>query len=167
LRIRNSKEALDNSAIHPESYHIVRKMAKDLDVPVEKLIGSADDISKINPEKYVTEDVGLPTLEDIIKELKKPALDPRDEFSSIEFEQDVTEIEDLKPDMKLFGKVTNVTNFGAFVDVGVHQDGLVHISNLSSKFVRDPHEVVSVGDKIRVRVISVDIELNQIDLEKI
>lgn len=167
LRIRNSKEALDNSAIHPESYHIVRKMAKDIDVPVDKLIGSADDISKINPEKYVTEDVGLPTLEDIIKELKKPALDPRDEFSSIEFEQDVTEIEDLKPDMKLFGKVTNVTNFGAFVDVGVHQDGLVHISNLSSKFVRDPHEVVSVGDKIRVRVISVDIELNQIDLEKI
>ncbi|MDP8299771.1 MAG: Tex family protein [Candidatus Tantalella remota] len=167
LRIRNSKVPLDNSSIHPESYYIVRKMAEDISVPVEKLIGSADDISKINPKKYVTDEVGLPTLQDIIKELKKPGLDPREEFSSIEFEQDVTEIEDLKPDMKLFGKVTNVTNFGAFVDVGVHQDGLVHISNLSNKFVKDPHEVVSVGDKIRVRVISVDTELNQIDLQRI
>jgi len=166
LRIRNSANPLDNSSIHPESYHIVEKMADDLSVGVDKLIGNDEMISKISLKNYVSEEAGLLTLEDIKKELRKPGLDPRKKFENIEFRQDIMHIEDLKPAMKLFGKVTNVTNFGAFVDIGVHDDGLIHISNLSTKFVKDPHDVVSVGDKVRVKVLSVDTELNQIDLEK-
>lgn len=167
LRIRNSGNPLDNSAIHPESYRIVEEMAKALAVSVDKLIGNPGLVSRITLKDYVAEDVGLPTLQDIKKELEKPGLDPRKKFENIEFRQDIMDIEDLKPDMRLFGKVTNVTNFGAFVDIGVHHDGLIHISNLSKKFVKDPHEVIAVGDKVRVKVLSVDTELNQIDLERI
>ncbi|MGB2600828.1 MAG: Tex family protein [Candidatus Omnitrophota bacterium] len=167
LRIRNSDNPFDNSAIHPESYHIVEEMAKNLSVSVDKLIGTPDLIARISPKDYVSEDVGLPTLQDIIRELEKPGLDPRKKFENIEFRQDIMDIEDLKSDMRLFGKVTNVTNFGAFVDIGVHHDGLIHISNLSKKFVKDPHDVIAVGDKVRVKVLSVDTELNQIDLERI
>lgn len=167
LRIRTSPNRLDNSAIHPESYHIVEKMAADLGADIDRLIGSKDLISKISPQKYITAETGLPTIEDIKLELFKPGLDPRKEFVNVEFRADIKDIEDLKRDMKLFGKVTNVTNFGAFVDVGVHHDGLIHISNLSRKFVDDPHDVVSVGDRVRVKVISVDTELNRIDLERI
>ncbi|MBD3425812.1 MAG: S1 RNA-binding domain-containing protein [Candidatus Omnitrophica bacterium] len=167
LRIRNSENPLDNSAIHPESYHIVEKMARDLSVPVAKLIGNKDLVSRISVKDYTSEQIGFPTLRDIIRELEKPGLDPRKKFENIEFRHDIMDIEDLKSDMRLFGKVTNVTNFGAFVDVGVHQDGLIHISKLSKKFVKDPHEVVSVGDKVRVKVLSVDTELGQIDLERI
>lgn len=167
LRIRDSRNPLDNSSIHPESYSVVERMARDLGLPPDKLIGNDDIIAKIRPSDYVTEECGLPTLKDILKELRKPGLDPREKFGNVEFRQDITVISDLKADMRLFGKVTNVTNFGAFVDIGVHQDGLVHISNLSNKFVSDPHEVVAVGDRVRVKVISVDEELGHIDLQKV
>jgi len=167
LRIRGSVNPLDNSAIHPESYPVVERMAADLGLSPDKLIGNDDMIARIRPADYVTEETGLPTIKDIVKELRKPGLDPRKKFENVEFRPDITDISDLKADMRLSGKVTNVTNFGAFVDVGVHQDGLVHISNLSSKFVNDPHEVVAVGDRVRVKVLSVDEELGQIDLQKI
>ncbi len=167
LRIRASSNSLDNSAIHPEAYHVVEKMAEDLSVSVDKLVGNKDIVAKISLKDYVTDTIGLLTLEDIKTELLKPGLDPRKEFSSVDFRDDVQEVDDLKPDMKLFGKITNVTNFGAFVDVGVHQDGLIHISNLSKKFIKDPHDEVSVGDRVRVKVLSVDTDLNRIDLERI
>jgi len=167
LRIRNSENPLDNSAIHPESYHIVEKMAKDLNVKVEKLIGNEDLVSKIDLKKYVTEQAGLPTLTDIAKELKKPGLDPRQEFTSIEFSSDINELKDLKEGMILDGNVTNVTNFGAFVDIGVHQDGLIHISRMGNRFVKNPYEIVSVGDNVKVKVLTIDTQLKRISLELI
>ncbi|OGI00504.1 MAG: RNA-binding transcriptional accessory protein [Candidatus Melainabacteria bacterium GWF2_37_15] len=167
LRIRNSENPLDNSAIHPESYHIVEKMAKNLNVSTEKLIGNQELISKIKLSDYVTEQIGMPTLQDIIAELKKPGLDPRKEFSSLEFSSEINEIKDLEIGMELDGVVTNVTNFGAFVDIGVHQDGLVHISKLSDRFVSNPYDIVSVGDTLKVRVISVDKQLKRISLERV
>jgi len=167
LRIRNSKNPLDNSAIHPESYSVVEKMAKDLGVKIENLIGNEELISKIRLADYVTADIGLMTLKDIINELKKPGLDPRKEFSSIQFSSEINEIADLNTGMELEGVITNVTNFGAFVDIGVHQDGLIHISKLSDRYVSNPHEIVSVGDNVKVRVASVDKELKRISLERI
>jgi uncharacterized protein len=165
LRIPGGATPLDNSAIHPESYPIVEKMAADQNLPVDRLVGNAAAIAKIDPQKYVTGTVGLPTLNDIIQELKKPGVDPRKDFSSIEFSADINDLSDLQENMTLEGTVTNVTNFGAFVDVGVHQDGLVHISKLSDRYVRDPHEVVAVGDRVRVRVLKVDLDLKRISLE--
>lgn len=164
LRIRASKNPLDNSAIHPESYKIVEKMAKDLGVKIENLISNEPLISQVDINNYVDEKVGIPTLNDIIKELKKPGLDPREEFSNIEFQEGINKISDLKEGLELNGVVTNVTNFGAFVDIGVHQDGLLHISQMGQKFVKNPYEVVSVGDKIKVKVISVDEALKRISL---
>lgn len=166
LRIRNSKNPLDNSAIHPESYVIVEKMAKDLGVKVDDLIANDELISKIKISNYVTDSVGIPTLTDIISELKKPGLDPREEFSSVEFSNEINEISDLKEGMILEGTVTNVTNFGAFVDIGVHQDGLIHISKLSKTFVSNPYDVISVGDRVKVSVLSVDAQLKRISLER-
>lgn len=165
LRIRNSKNPLDNSAIHPESYHIVEAMAKDLNVNVKELIGNDELISQIKLSNYVTEKAGIPTLTDIMQELRKPGLDPRKEFTSIQFSSDINEIDDLETGMELEGNVTNVTNFGAFVDIGVHQDGLIHISKMGDRFVKSPYEVVSVGDSVKVRVVSVDKELKRISLE--
>lgn len=167
LRIPNGINPLDNSGVHPESYAAVEKMAKDLGVEVEGLIANENLIQKIDANKYVTQDIGLLTLNDIIQELKKPGVDPRKDFSSIEFSSDINTLEDLKEGMVLDGTVTNVTNFGAFVDIGVHQDGLIHISKLSSKFVTNPHEIVSVGDTVKVKVLSVDAELKRISLESI
>jgi uncharacterized protein len=167
LRIRGSADPLDNSAIHPESYGIVERMAEDTGTAVKDLIANDAEIAKIDLKKYITPDVGIFTLEDIRKELLKPGLDPRSEFVNVEYRADIRSIRDLKRDMRLFGKVTNVTNFGAFVDIGVHQDGLVHISNLSRKFIKSPHEAVSVGDRVKVKVLSVDPELKRIDLEKL
>jgi len=131
------------------------------------LIGNEELISKIKISGYVTEEVGLMTLQDIISELKKPGLDPRKEFSSLEFSSEINDIDDLQVGLELEGIVTNVTNFGAFVDIGVHQDGLVHISKLSDRFVSNPHDIVSVGDTFKVRVVSVDKPLKRISLEKI
>ncbi|MDR0485207.1 MAG: RNA-binding transcriptional accessory protein [Elusimicrobiota bacterium] len=165
LRIPGSENPLDNSAIHPENYAIVEKMASDLSVDIGGLIGNETLISKIKINDYVTDSAGLLTLADIISELKKPGFDPRKDFSNIEFDSSINEISDLKEDMILDGVVTNVANFGAFVDIGVHQDGLIHISKLSSKFVKDPQSVVSVGDRIKVRVLKVDPELKRISLE--
>jgi len=167
LRIRNCENPLDNSAIHPESYHIVEKMAKDLGVKTKELIGNEELISQIKINDYVNNKIGLLTLQDIISELKKPGLDPRKEFSSLEFSSEINEMSDLQIGMELDGIVTNVTNFGAFVDIGVHQDGLVHISKLSNKFVSNPHDVVSVGDTFKVKVASVDKQLKRISLERV
>ncbi|MBT9438077.1 MAG: S1 RNA-binding domain-containing protein [Desulfobacterales bacterium] len=165
LRIRGSSNPLDNSAIHPETYHIVEKMANDRKVSLDQIIGNEKLISLINIEKYVTEDFGIPTLTDILDELKKPGIDPRKEFKSVEFSADINDLEDLTEDMILEGNVTNVTNFGAFVDIGVHQDGLIHISKLSNSFVKDPNDIVSVGDTVTVKVLDVDVALKRISLE--
>ena len=164
LRIPNAKNPLDNTAVHPESYKIVEQMAKDLRTTVAKLVVDKDLQSKIDINSYVTEDVGLPTLTDIKNELEKPGRDPRCEIEEFEFDNRVNTIEDLQTGMVLPGIVTNVTNFGAFVDIGVHQDGLVHISQLSDRFVKDPHEVVSLRQHVIVKVVDVDMDRNRISL---
>jgi len=165
LKVRGSANPLDNTTIHPERYSLVERMASDAGVTVDKLIGNEEVIAKIDMNKYVSADVGIPTITDIGKELKKPGVDPRDEFESVEFSANINEISDLAAGMELNGVVTNVTNFGAFVDIGVHQDGLMHISQMSDRFVKDPHEIVSVGDKVKVKVISVDQVLKRISLQ--
>jgi uncharacterized protein len=167
LRIRGSSNPLDNCAIHPETYYIVEKMANDMKVSLDQIIGNEKFISLINIEKYVTEEFGIPTLTDILDELKKPGIDPRKEFKSVEFSATINNLEDLKKEMILEGNVTNVTNFGAFVDIGVHQDGLIHISKLSDSFVKDPNDIVSVGDTITVKVLDVDVALKRISLQMI
>jgi uncharacterized protein len=164
LRIRGGEHPLDASAVHPERYSLVEKMAADLGVPVVSLIGDAKAVERIHTEKYQSGDVGHFTLNDILAELKKPGRDPRASFEPPKFRDDVRTLEDLKPGMELEGVVTNVTAFGAFVDVGVHQDGLVHVSQLADRFVKDPSEVVKVGEKIRVRVLEVDLNRKRISL---
>ena len=164
LRIPNAKNPLDASAVHPESYSIVEKMAADCGCTVEELIKSPELRKKVNVNKYVTKSVGLPTLTDIMKELEKPGRDPRGQAETFEFDPRVHTPEDLVPMMELPGIVTNITNFGAFVDVGVHQDGLVHISQLADKFVRDPNEVVKLHQHVRVRVMEVDSRRHRIAL---
>ncbi len=156
LRIPNAKDPLDNSAVHPERYGLVKKMAKDLKVTVADLIGNEALVNSINLPKYVTNEVGLPTLQDIKDELLKPGRDPRRVIKVFEFEPGIAKITDLIPGMELPGIVTNITAFGAFVDVGVKQDGLVHISQLADRFVKDPTEVVSVHQHVRVKVMEVD-----------
>lgn len=164
LRIREARNPLDASAVHPESYSIVKEMAKDQNCSVKELIENKEARESINLEKYVTETVGLPTLNDIITELDKPGRDPRPEFEVFSFSDDVHSIKDLKVGMRLPGIVTNVTKFGAFVDVGAHQDGLVHISQLADKYVSDPNEIVKVNQKVEVDVIEVDINRKRIAL---
>lgn len=164
LRVRDGEHPLDASAVHPESYPVVDAMAKDLGVGVPELMKRPELQQKIKPEKYVTEKTGLPTLKDILAELARPGRDPRKQFEAFQFAEGVEKITDLKPGMKLAGLVTNVTAFGAFVDIGVHQDGLVHISQLSDTFVQDPSEVVKVAQKVQVTVMEVDIERARIAL---
>ena len=164
LRIRGASNPLDSSAVHPERYALVETMAKDLGVGVGELVGNAALAGQIELKKYVSEDVGLPTLKDIVEELKKPGRDPRAVFEKPAFRDDVTSIDDVREGMTLEGIVTNVTAFGAFVDIGIHQDGLVHVSELADRFVSDPSEVVKTGDKIKVRVIGVDKARNRISL---
>lgn len=164
LRIRGGDQPLDASAVHPERYDLVATMARQLDVDVQSLIGNDSLVNRIEIKNYVNDEVGEPTLRDIIDELKKPGRDPRDTFEPPKFRDDVNEIGDLQPDMVLEGVVTNVTAFGAFVDIGVHQDGLVHVSQLADKFVNDPREVVKVGDKLTVRVLEVDLPRQRIAL---
>lgn len=164
LRIRGGDHPLDASAVHPERYDLVEAIARDLGASVGDLVGNPALIERIEPERYLSEHVGLPTLHDIIEELKKPGRDPRESFEAPAFRDDVTEIKDLKPGMVLEGVVTNIVAFGAFVDVGVHHDGLVHVSQLADRFVKDPNEVVRVGQKVRVTVLSVDLERNRIAL---
>lgn len=164
LRIHESKNPLDASAVHPESYPIVNQMAKDLNCSIGDLMTSTELRKQLDLKKYVTEKTGLPTLTDILSELEKPGRDPRKVFEVFSFTDGVNTIADLKLGMKLPGIVTNVTNFGAFVDIGVHQDGLVHISHLADKFIKDPKEAVSVAQKVHVTVVEVDVERKRIGL---
>ncbi|HSU17031.1 Tex family protein [Longimicrobium sp.] len=164
LRVRGGKHPLDASAVHPERYALVERIAADVGVKVDSLVGDEAAISRIEPRRYVGDGVGLPTLEDILAELRKPGRDPRQAFEAPQFRDDVQKVEDLKEGMVLQGTVTNVVAFGAFVDVGVHQDGLVHVSHLSNRFVKDPNEVVKPGDRVTVRVLSVDVPRQRIAL---
>lgn len=158
LRVRESANPLDNSSVHPESYYVVEKMAKELNVKLDNLIGNVALLEKLDLQRYVDDKVGLMTLTDIVNELKKPGRDPRQEFKVAKLNDTVTEISDLKEGMLLEGTVTNVTNFGAFVDVGVHQDGLVHVSQLADRFVKDPNDIVKPGDIVKIKVLSVDVD---------
>ena len=162
LRVRESDNPLDASAVHPERYGLVRRIARDMGLGLGQLAGDPVLPDRIDIARYAGDGVGEPTLRDIVEELKKPGRDPRDEFVPPAFREDVQTIEDLKPGMTLEGVVTNVTGFGAFVDVGVHRDGLVHISQLADRYVRDPAEVVAAGDRITVRVLDVDLERGRI-----
>ena len=164
LRIYGGIHPLDTSAVHPESYSVVDAMARDLDCCVKDLMQDAGLRKKIAIGNYVTDTIGLPTLQDILAELAKPGRDPRKEFEVVEFSEDINKISDLEAGMVLPGIVTNVTAFGAFIDIGVHQDGLVHISQLADRFVKDPADVVTVQQKVMVRVIDVDLERNRISL---
>jgi uncharacterized protein len=166
VRVRDAKNPLDASAVHPERYGLVEKIAKDAGVGAKDLIGNEALLAKVPWASYANSDVGLPTLEDIKRELVKPGRDPRDAFEAPKFRDDVRTIEDVKPGMMLDGVVTNVTAFGAFVDLGVHQDGLVHISELADRFVKDPNEVIRVGDRVKVRVLAVDLPRKRISLSR-
>ena len=166
LRIRDGKQPLDNSAVHPESYYVVEKMASKASVSTRQLVGNASAVGKLNAADFVDDQVGLPTVEDILAELAKPGRDPRSEFKVAKFTAGVNELKDLKEGMVLEGVITNVTRFGAFVDLGVHQDGLIHISQLSNTFVQDPAEVVSVGDVVRVKVLEVDLDRKRIAVSR-
>ena len=164
LRIPDAKNPLDNSAVHPESYHIVEQMAKDCQCTVSDLISNHEKRTQIDIRNYVTDTIGLPTLTDIMKELEKPGRDPREQIEEFEFDASVQTMEDLHEGMELPGIVTNITNFGAFVDIGVHQDGLVHISQLADKYVSDPTQVVKLHQHVRVRVLDVDLRRHRISL---
>lgn len=166
LRIRDGAEPLDSSAVHPESYRIVHAMAKALELRPERLIGNREALSRLDPKNFVDENAGLPTVSDILAELEKPGRDPRAEFQVARFSDAVHELSDLRPGLLLEGVVTNVTRFGAFVDIGVHQDGLVHISELDQKYVDDPSDVVAVGDIVKVKVLEVDVERKRIALSR-
>lgn len=164
LRIIQGSNVLDSSAVHPESYEIVEQIAKTANKSLEELISNESLINQLSPEDFVTEKAGLPTIRDIFAELKKPGRDPRPEFKMAKFSEGVSEVKDLKPGMTLEGVVTNVANFGAFVDIGVHQDGLVHVSQLSDSFVKDVHQVVKVGQIVKVTVLEVEEQRKRISL---
>ena len=164
LRIANGTNPLDNSAVHPESYHVVEQMARDAHCTVLDLIQNKDMRAQIDIRRYVTDDIGLPTLTDIMNELEKPGRDPRQQIEQFHFDDTVTTIDDLHEGMELPGIVTNITNFGAFVDIGVHQDGLVHVSQLADRYVSDPTQVVRLHQHVRVRVVSIDLRRHRIAL---
>ena len=167
LRVRDGQNPLDNSAVHPEAYPLVDRMAADLGVPTRELVGNAALCEKIDPQKYVGGDFGLPTVQDILAELRKPGLDPREEAQAFAFSDDVHSIEDLKVGMELPGIVTNLTAFGAFVDIGVHDDGLIHVSQMGVPRLQDPSKVLKLHQKIRVSVTAVDLERGRISLRLI
>lgn len=164
LRIPDAKNPLDNSAVHPESYDVVKRMAADCNCSVAQLIADKSLQLDINLNKYVSETIGLPTLKDIMKELNRPGRDPRMELETFEFDPRVKCIDDLKEGMVLPEIVTNITGFGAFVDIGVHQDGLVHISQLANRYVTDPSQVVKLHQHVKVKVVGVDTKRNRISL---
>ena len=164
LRIPHAKNPLDNSAVHPESYGIVEQMAKDCQCTIEELINNKEKRGQIDIQRYVTDSIGIPTLTDIMKELDKPGRDPREQIEEFEFDSSIQTVEDLQEGMELPGIVTNITNFGAFVDIGVHQDGLVHISQLADKYISDPTKVVHLHQHVKVRVIGIDLRRNRISL---
>lgn len=164
LRVRDGENPLDNSAVHPESYGFVEQLCRSKSISLEELIGNEDQIKTFNPEELATDEIGVPTILDILDELTKPGRDPRVEYKDVGFNPDVTEMEHLTEGMVLNGAITNVTHFGAFVDIGVHQDGLVHISEIANKFIRDPSSVCRVGDHVRVKVLAIDLERKRIAL---
>jgi len=164
LRIRGAENPLDASAVHPESYAVVNAMAKKSGCTVADLMANADLRKQINLKEFVTDKVGMPTLTDIMLELDKPGRDPRQDYEVFEFDKSVTSINDLKEGIVLPGIVTNITNFGCFVDIGVHQDGLVHVSRIANKFVKDPNEVVKLNQKVMVKVMSVEVDRKRITL---
>jgi uncharacterized protein len=164
LRVRDAKNPLDASAVHPERYDLVMSMAKDLNCQPIDLISKSELRQKIVIQKYVNQEVGLPTLKDILAELAKPGRDPREQFEAFQFQAGIEKISDLKTGMKLTGVVTNITAFGAFVDIGVHQDGLVHTSQMANRFVKDPNEIVKLGQKVSVTVVEVDEARKRISL---
>ena len=164
LRIPDADNPLDNSAVHPESYTIVESMARDQQCNVAQLMADKDLRARVNIKKYITDEVGLPTLTDIMKELEKPGRDPREQIEEFEFAHGIETVDDLVEGMELPGIVTNITNFGAFVDIGVHQDGLVHISQLADKYVKDPNTVVRLHQHVTVRVLEIDRRRNRISL---
>ncbi|AOX99161.1 Tex family protein [Jeongeupia sp. USM3] len=164
LRVMNGKNPLDASAVHPESYPLVERIVARVQKSVKALIGDVVQLRQLNPAEFTDARFGVPTVRDILAELEKPGRDPRPEFKTARFADGVEDLKDLRPEMVLEGVVTNVTNFGAFVDIGVHQDGLVHISALASRFVKDPHEVVKAGDVVRVKVLEVDLKRRRVAL---
>lgn len=164
LRIANGENPLDSSAVHPESYTVVSRIANDIGQSVKSLLGNSAPLRELNPKSYVDEKFGLPTITDIFSELHKPGRDPRPEFKTATFKEGVETLKDLEPGMVLEGTATNVTNFGVFVDIGVHQDGLVHISALANRYVKDPHEIVKAGDIVQVKVMEIDIPRKRIGL---
>jgi uncharacterized protein len=164
LRIMDGADPLDASAVHPESYPLVQTILADIKQDLKAVIGNSSLLKSLNPSKYSDEKFGIPTISDILKELEKPGRDPRPEFTTATFKDGVETLADLKPDMILEGVVTNVAAFGAFVDIGVHQDGLVHISALSNTFVKDPHSVVKAGQIVKVKVLEVDEKRKRIAL---
>ena len=164
LRIRDGENPLDNTAVHPESYPVIKQIAKSLKVPLDKITTVGNELKNINLKEFATDNIGIPTLQDAIAELEKPGRDPREQFQYATFKEGIAEISDLIEGMVLEGVVTNVVNFGAFVDVGVHQDGLVHISQLCDRFVSDPNEIVKVGEVVKVRVMEVNQKLKRIGL---
>jgi uncharacterized protein len=166
LRIADAENPLDNSAVHPERYAVVELMAKDQNVSISELLNNKETRKKINLKNYTTNEVGLPTLEDIMKELEKPGRDPRAEIQAFEFDATIKSIHDLHVGMIVPGLVTNITNFGCFVNIGVKQDGLIHISELANKFIKDPNEAVKLQQAIKVKIIDVDVARNRINLSK-
>ena len=164
LRVPNGDNPLDNSSVHPEAYPVVEKIIVDLKKPIKELLADSRLIKGLNPSQYTNERFGLPTVQDIFKELEKPGRDPRPEFKTATFTDGVEKVGDLRPGMILEGVVTNVAAFGAFVDIGVHQDGLVHVSALSNTFVKDPHAVVKAGQIVKVKVLEVDLQRQRIAL---
>jgi uncharacterized protein len=164
LRIVGGSNPLDASAVHPEAYPVVEKILGDLKKPITEVMRDTRTLKAVNAASYTSEKFGLPTVQDILKELEKPGRDPRPEFKTASFQEGVEDLKDLKPGMLLEGVVTNVTNFGAFIDIGVHQDGLVHVSMMSHKFIKDPREVVKAGDVVKVKVLEVDLQRRRIAL---
>jgi protein Tex len=164
LRVHESRQPLDASAVHPERYPVVERMAERLGLGVKELVGNTAAVRRIEPREFVDDEVGLPTLQDILGELEKPGRDPRGEVQQVAFREDVQSLEDLREGMVLPGVITNITDFGAFVDVGVHQDGLVHISQMADRRIRHPGEVCALGQTVQVRVLGVEPERRRISL---
>jgi len=164
LRVSNGDNPLDRSGVHPETYPLVKEILKTAGCGIDDLMGDSRTLSSLVPENFANDRFGLPTVRDILKELEKPGRDPRPEFKAVAFKEGVEAIGDLKSGMVLEGVVSNVANFGAFVDIGVHQDGLVHISQLANKFVDDPRTVVKTGDLVKVKVLDVDVPRKRISL---
>lgn len=166
LRIRDGKQPLDNSAVHPESYYVVQKMAAKLSISTKDLVGNGTLAARLQTGDFVDEKIGLPTVQDILDELAKPGRDPRSEFKVAHFAEGINDLEDLKVGMVLEGVITNVTKFGAFVDIGVHQDGLIHVSQLANTFIKEPSEVVAVGDVVRVKVLEVNLDRKRVAVSR-